>query len=869
MKKFFVLFLALAMLVPMGLSANAEEAAAEKDPFIGLGWSSLDEEQFPNLDELVTVNINSKGGTLSLSYDNSSNIQTIAEKVKAVMDSRPENMRYLHFFGPARAIAINENNLFADKGVAQLKALFTEFINTYKAIGGTLTGLVIDVEYNNMYAYNLYNEVYRQNKLAYNQIVEDPRYAEQIRPQLVEHGFPFYPNVTEDTPEIITMNNDLYDQYPTAREIWDTVIRNHINAYMNDAFYAPLQAAFPEASMSDYQSRDMNAWLNATDAHHPVGWLGGNDTKVGNVSNLNSYGLGPNNHFFASSSTGLPTFYKPNAYNEAVFEKTAFNMFLYDANLFKNMYASTDTKLISAWITEYNYMETYGQDIPYSVAKTPYYTETILHIGLLDPEPFLVYMYRYKYEPEQYEYCSKILSQILGELTRVVGYSDRKPIEIPATWNSDFVLSGMYANGKNYWRITPNTNLVSVEDFKLEGPDPTFCVSGQTVTFPAGKIIADGKIDEVGTCGYWVETAADVTPVVTNLTDRYAQYPSYSENFDSYADGTQFSATTAKDPAWTLSGKNKPTVSGGALSFTGNATLQNTKVVEKITAGDFYAEQQAWEVTAAIPEGVDGEIVLLNTGGKKGGAKDGGFKIENGKIYYCNAGTYTELADAKAGTYTFRRVVNFTNSEAFTSSYYLLDANGKAVASAKNVAMVTFKVPVTSIAFSTKNLTKTLLLDNYKLYPAGASADLTLYDAMSGKSVESTWTASTAYRLSWMNATDAASKVTVLCDIYEGDKLVTEGKVIAEINRLPGTDSVETGVVEVKEGQSVKVYLQAEAVSDNGGTSPDPEPTVPDDADATDSTLLILTISSVAAAVIIVVLAIVLAKGKKPKASKE
>ena len=186
----------------------------------------------------------------------------------------------------------------------------------------------------------------------------------------------------------------------------------------------------------------------------------------------------------------------------------------------------------------------------------------------------------------------------------MAGYSDRKPIELPMNWNSEFVLSGMYVNGKNLWRITPNTDAVSKEAFKVEGAAPTFSVTGQTITFPGGKIIADGNISVVGTCGYWVETAKDVTPIVTNDADRFTKVPAYTEDFESYKVGTQLTTMNIRDEnGWiVMQPKGNPiTVEADGenqlVSMTGNAMLKNKQIPANVTAADSYAMEQVWSLT--------------------------------------------------------------------------------------------------------------------------------------------------------------------------------------------------------------------------------------------------------------------------------
>ena len=108
----------------------------------------------------------------------------------------------------------------------------------------------------------------------------------------------------------------------------------------------------------------------------------------------------------------------------------------------------------------------------------------------------------------------------------------------------------------------------------------TFSIEGQTITFPGGKIIEDSKIPIVGSCGFWIETAKDVLPVVTYAEDRYEKFPALLENYESYKAGKNFDITTAfpagcwelkKDKTGTAKivadGDNKVLALGGTYSL--------------------------------------------------------------------------------------------------------------------------------------------------------------------------------------------------------------------------------------------------------------------------------------------------------------
>ena len=892
MKKALVALLALALLIPMTPAkalVQPENAEVTAEPFYALGWSEFDEKTYPHLDGLVTSTFSLVDGEKAkISYDGNGvifgeytdeDVTAFAQGLKKTMDARPQGMRYWHLWAPARILRLApENVVFLDRGVEQMKDLCTAIIKKLAEINCPLDGLVVDTEYVGLGSWYIYTggdnqpNNYQDNPSVYSDIVNDPRYATQIRPLLEERGFPFWPNATETVSELYSICNvNKGEKYELARSIWDTVMRIHLNNYCNQWCYEPLKAYYPQASLSDYQSQDAKSWNKMyTASYDGLGQTGGSSIKVGTASCHSYYYSRPGKSFFAENS-------QYSSYNDAVFEASAFNCFMANINFTRQMLASTDTKQIAPWITSY----VYGGEKESSVAYTPYYTELLYHLGMFDPEPFLSYTYVNEYaddkekgnfQSKKYLSTQQVMNEILEELTRVAGYSDRKPIEMPQYWNAEYVVSGMYANGRNIWRISPNTDEISLEAFQVEGKDPTFCVNGQTVTFPGGKILDQAKISEVGSCGYWVETAADVTPVMSADADRYAQYPSFLENFDSYENGALKPIKMAQSYAWydhvakTDSADIVDSGDGKALALTGNARFENVVIPQKITAGDSYAEEQTWEMTFTIPADLsaEAEVYLLKYAGDSTGMFDGGIRIQDGKVYYSQVmeDTYVEekvLTGIKPGTYSVKRVMNFSDPAYFTYSLYLYNAKGKLIASVKNIPTPTFKT-IQSIQFLTKNADKAVLVDDYALYPSGLATDFNLYDATTGRNVDDTENPrdnGIGYRLSWLNGTEADKSLEVVAAIYEGDTLKEE-KTLKTLEMKPGCDGIETGVVEIQEGQSVKVYLKGDVHSDVNDTTPE-EPVIGS------GNTTVIVIAAVAAAVLIAVGIILAAAGKKKK----
>ena len=753
-------------------------------PYYGIGSSDFNRVKFPNLEGRLTVlvNVNTETREVYLSADGvGRDVNKLAAYLKAALDRFPEGMRTIVLHNVSNVFQLQEDTVYFDEGVEKLRVAFAEFIKTYAQIGGKLDGIVLDVEYVDTHSWYLYSKQYtKENPDVYKNIVANPRYETEIRPLLVERGFKFYEENAEKS-EIYSIyprfKETTAEKYAVSQTVWDTVTRIRLNNYMTTAVYEPLAQYMPDVALYDYQSRNTYAWLKDLSDKGGHTYVAGNSVAVGVTSHHNSYGSRLHSEFFTVD--GQAVYKKPVAYNGAEFAATPFNRILWDVNLMKNMYEASGGN-ISITVAEYDYS-------PSKVgtpSNTPYYTEAVLHMGLLDPNPFNIYMYDKEFTDEEYNQRAQVLQDIMAELTRVAGFADREPISVPAEWNSSFLLSGIYANGRNLWRLTPDTTQVSLDAFQIAGSDPTFCVNGQTITFPQGKIIADGEISEVGTCGYWIETPKNVKPVITTDVDRYSKYPAFSEDFSDFA----------ADPTWEISG-DTPVVENGALTLVGTATLNHIKLPQNITAGDYYAKEQAWEISVTLQD-LDGELILLACG-------DGGFKLAGGKAYYDANGTYQELANLTAGEkYTLKRELNF---DTCTYSIY---AGDKLIAQAADVKMQTVSLPVEAITFSCRDLNQAALLDDYKLYPIGLTADLEIYNANSGMPAEDTFNTEeqVAYRLSWMNATDTAVKRNLRVARYDEEGNLVSDTLLASVDMQPGCDGVETGIVENTTGW-LTIYL--------------------------------------------------------------
>ena len=285
MKKALALLLALAMVLPLALTQPAKAAATPDKPFYALGWSDFDQNTYQYLDGLYTLNWGNTGGTIrlsSLNYDENweedpskmeAEALAVAKTMKANMDKRPAGARFLTTFGCAKMYRLApENALFFDFAIEQMTVIMDFLFKAYKEIGGQLDGLVIDLEYVGLSTYYLMDTNggdYQPDSILKNpdllrDIVKDKRYYTQIRPMLEEWGFIFYQADTAEKQasytELYSISKNAGSKYSSSRNVWNTVMRNHLNNSLNIWGYEPMKKYFPDANMSDYQSYDSATW---------------------------------------------------------------------------------------------------------------------------------------------------------------------------------------------------------------------------------------------------------------------------------------------------------------------------------------------------------------------------------------------------------------------------------------------------------------------------------------------------------------------------------------------------------------------------------------------------------------------------------
>lgn len=907
MKKLLAILLVIAMLVPFAITAQAAEV--EKKPFYLVNWgdfSDADEDvtkDFTNTFYMPYIWFSSdklkKGETYAFaskiggSGTGAEGAKIIAASCKEWFDENkiPEGARYINFTLPATAINNLNDYCFAGKSIPVVSEWLDAFCKEFDALGGKLDGVTVDVEFLGIYS-NYINGggdgidfSAKKDPLLYKKIVEHPEYAEKVRPMLVERGFKFYTPVTDNTPEIFSINGNSGAEYAQSRSIWNAVMRNYLSDVVTQGC-APMWKYFPDAVLSDYTVKNADPWVKEINDDGSVNTSsGGSYTRVGNSSNDNFYCVRPKTTFFKDSNNAIDYPTLPGL-NNAVYSDTAFNRFLFDMNIGKGTYLAADedengNRQVSWWLGH----AYYGK-----YSTNAYWSERVLHLCMLNPQIFLGYilMQDCKKDGEIYTNALLITDQLLSMASEVAGYADMKPLNVVHNWNYGFVLSGAYANGRNIFRISPDTTNMKLEDFQVkDAADLTFRINGTTVTFPGGKIIKDKEVFQIGTCGYWVETAKDVTPVITRDDDFFKEYPAVLESFEQYDVGTEYIyKNITPEYTWEPKKSGKATAEIVAdpidaakkmLAVTGTYEFKNVKVPDNITGADTYAKYQAWEMSFVLPDDLaaEAEVQMLYAVHSKNKFKDQGLKIVGGKVYYDNAGEAVELTGVtlNAGAkYTAVREFDFTNKEACTCRYYIYDAEGKEIAKTAKVPVpAKWELPIAIIAYGTKGVAgKAVLFDDYKLYATKVNTDFYLYDAHSGMplaDVNAPHDRATAYRFAWLNSTNTEKSYTVMVAYYDGETKVSE-EVYKELKLAPNTNGADWGEIENKqEGKTMLVYLkdnnpvEDEDVLTDGGN----KPTTDDEKTGLDTQMIIIIAAAAAVVVIAVVVIVIMASAKKKK----
>ncbi len=409
-----------------------------------------------------------------------------AKKTATYLKSMPEGRRGIDIHLLSGIIGSNRQNLiWWDNGAQALRDILDPYFAALAKEGVGLDYVIDDLE-QEMTNWSINTEA------KADLIVKDPRYATEIRPLLEARNFRFG---EDGKHELYYMYNYTADK--AAYMIWNNTMDCRIADYYNYAVFEPLKKNFPNAKMSNYELFDSKAEIPVTygSAHRP--YVGGPTKKVGTHSSPVCYGTFIHIAYKGRGPEGYPfEYYKATGYNAALVELIK----IQDAVL------STEGGKIMPWIG----LKSWSNGNYANFWQTNYYDEFVLHTGLMNPDPFLIYNIGAKDQGTD----EKLLTKLFNQLDELVGFDNRKPLITKAfSWDQRYLLTGMYAGGKNVWRITPDlyTPGISQESFLINKEKPTFQIGNQVVVFPEGSYIYQPS-ETISDYGYWVVSPQNTYP---------------------------------------------------------------------------------------------------------------------------------------------------------------------------------------------------------------------------------------------------------------------------------------------------------------------------------------------------------------------
>ncbi len=423
------------------------------------------------------------------------NVEAACRQIKEEMDRREPGKRYLYIHTDSVQDILTQGTdiLWQKENVEELAALLDNFFSIYYEVGGELDGIYTDneavmttwqVRGFNPDGLSTTAEIIDRNL---ENIVTDPIYTNYLRPQLVERGFNFKINTDLGKNELYDIGN--YQAHVTTANvtkdccnylIWDAVTANYKNECLTKGIYDVARKYFPNVYYANYSSVDRIAAAFNGGVHKYE--FGGDRTKAGTHS--------------------CPVLYDSTAGSPYLEARSL-------ANSMRGVMLATDGESVMPWVVSKGY-----HNFSHISDDLPYFYEYLFHIALCNPDALLLYGPQYySTDPaDRVQLNITGMREALEEFNEYATKTDAESLIENSINTQDFMVSGMYTNGRNLWRITPDNTVVTVEDFLVsDNGNPTFYVSGQTVTFPGGTIL-DNMYSEYG---YWVETDAGVEPTIT------------------------------------------------------------------------------------------------------------------------------------------------------------------------------------------------------------------------------------------------------------------------------------------------------------------------------------------------------------------
>lgn len=420
-------------------------------------------------------------------------VKQVAKNVKAHLDTIQPGRRTLFIANDFDPKKYSESLIWWDEATDEVALLLEDFFKEYYNIGGNLDFIYSDFE-SNVTMWNLTEEQIET-------ITKDGRYKSDLKPRLERAGYkPIHDLFFGELQSILKFT--LSENYLC----FNRVLVNMSTEYHNKAIYEPAVKWFKNVKYADYGVADAKQYYGSMDASHRI--------------------YKPTEMYKKAGTHSVPVLYPEitrGSYFVDLYEladeinggRNATVSQLQDTD-FGELIGSIGKLRIAALSTEGGKIAPYVTGANADLYESGYFSEQILHIGLHDPDPILYFGARLSSSESSATVNMRRnnLLLVLEELNDLVGYSDRVSLnnELPE-YTASYCISGMYANGKNIWRITPDTSVVSYKDFLIDAEEPTFVVGDVQITFPGGEIISNSS----STIGYWVSTDSDVKPKIVRL----------------------------------------------------------------------------------------------------------------------------------------------------------------------------------------------------------------------------------------------------------------------------------------------------------------------------------------------------------------
>jgi hypothetical protein len=394
-----------------------------------------------------------------------------------------------------------ENYIWWDNGTNELAGLLDAFFQAYQNLGGELDYIIGDYE-KSMSISALKALGGDPIEVKFDSIVNDPRYQTEIRPKLEDLGFVFQSDTTINELYYVYKywDNPPQDGTQLSHYIWNNLMDQRKNGYLNQAVFEPVRKYFPNVKYSNYNSMVKEAKYKFIDNNGTKHYLGGD--------NLSLAGTHSSPPLYGSLGAQLLTTSPPEDY-PGDFLATPFNSVLFDQQKYRPAVVSTEDHHVMPWVA---WRGKINEGVAYG--DTDYYNENILHIGLGNPDPFL--FFNNSLSSTYSEEDDTIFSNLMFELDELVGFEDRRSlIDSTMDWGAKYILTGMEAGGRNVWRITPDLSVpgVTLENFLHSDKNKyiKFKIGDQIIKFPEGSYIYKPE-KENSSFGYWVISPINTRP---------------------------------------------------------------------------------------------------------------------------------------------------------------------------------------------------------------------------------------------------------------------------------------------------------------------------------------------------------------------